>query len=82
MRRYKNEQEKLPEQVICNGCGRELRLERGYLKEGCFQADTIFDYFSKKDGVRHRFDLCEECYDRLVGQFLIPVEETVENELL
>ena len=48
MRRYKNEQEKLPEQVICNGCGRELRLERGYLKEGCFQADTIFGYFSKK----------------------------------
>ena len=27
----------------------------------------------------HRFDLCEECYDRMVSQFVIPVEK--ENEV-
>lgn len=69
-------------QVICNQCGRQLRVERGILREGCFGADTIFGYFSSRDGVRHRFDLCEECYEKLIESFCIPVEETVETELL
>ena len=36
-------------------------------------------YFSNKDNEVHRFDLCEECYDRMVSQFVIPVEK--ENEV-
>lgn len=31
-------------------------------------------YFSGKDGETHRFELCEECYDRLTASFRIPVE--------
>lgn len=68
--------------VVCNGCGRELNVENGYLKEGCFTADQIFGYFSKRDGVRHRFDLCEECYEKLLGHFAVPVEEEELKELL
>ena len=30
-------------------------------------------YFSKKDGETHSFDLCEECYDKWIGGFQIPV---------
>ena len=44
--------------------------------------DQVIGYFSKKDGIRHRFDLCEDCYDKLVQGFVLPVEETAENELL
>ncbi len=68
--------------VICNQCQKELKLEKGYLKEGCFSINYSFGYFSKKDGVRHKFDLCEECYDKLVAQFRIPVEVIAEKELL
>lgn len=68
--------------VVCNQCGRALKIEGGILKEGCFSADYLFGYFSKKDGVRDRFDLCEECYEKIVSQFKIPVEETQETELL
>ena len=37
-------------------------------------------YLRKKDGEIHRWDLCEECYDRMTGQFRIrpDVEELVE----
>ncbi len=68
--------------VVCNGCGKELRVENGYLKEECFSAEQIFGYFSKKDGVRHQFDLCEECYERIIGSFAVPVDEDEVEELL
>lgn len=31
-------------------------------------------YFSEKDNEVHRFDLCESCYDEIVGTFQIPIE--------
>ncbi len=82
MRKYQDGQEKILTHVLCNHCGRELKVENGYLKEGCFTADTVFGYFSKKDGKHYHFDLCEECYDKLIGQFAVPVEVSEETELL
>lgn len=69
-------------EVICNGCGRSLRVEGGILKEGCCSVDTVFGYFSSRDGIRHRFDLCEECYTKMIEKFKVPVEESEESELL
>lgn len=69
------------DKTICNRCRKELKSNGKYLTEGCFHVDYTFGYFSKKDGVRHRFDLCEECYDQIVGAFAIPVEEDEETEL-
>ena len=68
--------------VVCNQCKKEMKVENGYLKEGCFSADVTFGYFSHKDGTRQHFDLCEECYDRLVEQFQVPVEESQSTELV
>ena len=80
MRKYKNGKKLL--QVICNQCNKEMKVENGYLKEGCFQADYVFGYFSKKYGMRHRFDLCENYYEKMLEKFSIPVEEVREKELL
>lgn len=82
MRESENGLETKLRNVVCNQCGRALKVEGGILKEGCFSADYLFGYFSKKDGVRNRFDLCEECYEKIVSQFKIPVEESEETELL
>ena len=82
MRRYEDETNTRLIQVVCNQCKKELKVEQGYLKEGCFSADTTFGYFSRKDGMRHCFDLCEECYDKMIAGFPIPVEESEVNELL
>lgn len=68
--------------VVCNKCGRSLKVEDGYLKEGCFSAEAVFGYFSRKDGTAHRFDLCEDCYDEMISQFKVPVEEREGAELL
>lgn len=68
--------------VICNKCGKELRYEKGYLKEGSFHGECSFGYFSNKDGLKHRFDLCEACYDEMISHFKIPVEIIREKELV
>lgn len=82
MRRYEDESNGQLIQVVCNQCKKDLKLENGYIKEGCFAADFCFGYFSKRDGMRHKFDLCEECYNRMIAGFQVPVEEVTENELL
>lgn len=82
MRKYQMGQEQVLTQVICNQCGRELKVENGYLKEGCFTADADFGYFSQKDGKNYHFDLCEECFDQMIARFAVPVEINEETELL
>ncbi len=64
--------------IVCNQCGRELKLENGIVQEGVFHGEARWGYFSRKDGEIHSFDLCEGCYDRLSGGFSIPV--TVEEQ--
>lgn len=70
------------EAVICNGCGRSLKVENGMLKEGCFTGKQEFGYFSSMDGKRHSFELCETCYQRMLAQFAVPVTEEEMTELL
>lgn len=82
MRIYRDEKETELVEVICNSCGRKLLVEGGIVKEGCFHMDTVFGYFSRKDGQIHSFDLCEDCYDKMTAQFRIPVEEKEARELL
>ena len=60
--------------VVCNQCGREIKTEADMIKEGICSVDTDWGYFSGKDGERHQFDLCEECFDKITKGFLIPTE--------
>ena len=41
-----------------------------------------WDFFSEKDGEVHHFDLCEECYDEVTGEFRVAVEVEEEIEML
>ena len=82
MRGYRDGQDRKLMKVVCNKCGRQLKMENGYLKEFCFTGDAAFGYFSRKDGTVHHFDLCEDCYDALTAQFAVPVEEMQELEIL
>lgn len=68
--------------VICNACGRHLNVERGLLLEDAFEAKKEWGYFSKRDLERHRFTLCEKCYEDIINGFTIPVTiDTVEEVL-
>ena len=60
--------------VICNCCGKEIDVKNGIPREDFLTVEKQWGYFSGKDGETHRFELCEECYDRLTASFRIPVE--------
>lgn len=78
MRQYchikKTEEIKEVSKIICNQCGKEIPVADGQAREGVFSVDYNWGYFSKKDGERHSFELCEECYDTLLKGFRIPAE--------
>ncbi|MCI9442607.1 MAG: hypothetical protein HFH15_15565 [Ruminococcus sp.] len=60
--------------IICNQCGKEIPVVNGQAQEGVFSVDFAWGYFSEKDGEKHSFELCEECYDALLKGFRIPAE--------
>lgn len=82
MRRYAEGDGNTLVYAVCNMCGRELLIENGLLREGCFHGEQKFGYFSDKDGQNHSFDLCETCYNKLMKKFHIPVDVTEETEFL
>lgn len=82
MRIYAGENSNELLHAVCNMCGKELLVEHGFLKEGCFHGEQKFGYFSEKDGQNHSFDICEECYGKFIKMFKIPVDIKEETEFL
>jgi len=63
--------------IVCNGCKSTFEVIDGLTKTDVFTVKKTWGYFSEKDGQVHQWDLCENCYDRMVSGFLVPV--TVED---
>ena len=59
MREFDNQ---ILKKVFCNKCGKEMLVENGMLREGCFEADQIFGYFSQKGGEHQQLDFCEDFF--------------------
>lgn len=78
MRRYIMREKKETEKIFCNGCGKEIMVRDEMPLEDILSVEKRWGYFSGKDNEVHRFDLCEECYDRMISGFVIPPE--VENQ--
>jgi len=81
MRVYESQGQEI-QTIICNKCKKAIKIEGNIVKEGLFEAEYRFGYFSKKDGEIHKFDLCEDCYDQISADFLVPPEVTEVTEVL
>lgn len=66
----------------CNNCGKELPVKCDVSLCDGAQIQIDWGYFSKKDGERHIFCLCENCYDKITSGFQIPVEVEEKTELI
>jgi len=62
------------QKILCNKCGKELKIENGILHEDGLFVTKEWGYFSEKDLQIHQFCLCESCYDEFTESFFIPVE--------
>ena len=74
MRQYKMQETKEVEKIICNKCGKEILVENGVAEADVLSVQKRWGYFSNKDNDVHEFDLCEECYDKWIATFAIPIE--------
>lgn len=79
MKKY---QDKEIVEILCNQCGKKIDVKKGIVKEGVYLAEMKWGYFSNKDGEFHSFELCEECYDKMVEGFLLPIEKKNVREYL
>lgn len=80
MGRYLGKKEELI--IICNKCGKVIKLNGDVALEGIFGVRYDWGYYSKKDTEKHIFDLCEDCYDEMLENFIIPVDIEKNNELM
>ena len=55
------------DKVICDVCGKEI--EKNELNEfyDYFEIDKKWGYFSKCDGRNDKFDICEDCYEKMLN---------------
>lgn len=70
------------EKIFCNVCGREIEVRNGLMKQDVFEVKKEWGYFSNKDLEIHKFNICEDCYDKLISTFKIPVEVVKKTEVM
>lgn len=70
------------ERLRCNCCGKEIIAEQGIQKEDVLSIVKDWGYFSNKDMQRHRFVICEKCYDEWILSFQIPPSVVERTEVL
>lgn len=70
------------EQKKCNCCGKIIKEEQGIQKEDTLEVIKDWGYFSGKDMERHKFLVCEACYDKWISGFQIPPEVEERTEAL
>ncbi|MBR1738066.1 MAG: hypothetical protein IJ736_13820 [Firmicutes bacterium] len=64
------------EKIYCNMWGEEIKkADGGEIFDDHLSVDKNWGYFSGKDGENHSFDICERCYDKIIGEFKIPVQK-------
>lgn len=66
---------------LCNGCGRPIE-SGGNGHQDALRVRKEWGYFSKRDLEVHEFNLCEDCYEKLTQEFVIPVTISQKLEVL
>ena len=82
MRQYVESDKITLKKVVCNQCGRELKLEKGIVQEGVFSGKARWGYFSGKNGETDSFDLGKAFFNCMARGFAVPVTIEEEMELL
>lgn len=65
--------------VICNMCGEKIKKSDNVLYD-YFHAEKKWGYFSEMDGENYSFDLCQDCYKKLISQLKISATENEDKK--
>lgn len=70
------------EMIICNCCGSVIADADSSDKAVFLAVSKVWGYFSKWDGCRHSFHICEHCYEKMIHTWVYPPDCEEETELL
>lgn len=62
------------DKVYCNMCGSEIQRDSLGVFYDYLDVEKDWGYLSRFDGQTHTFDLCSECYEKLIKSFKLPIE--------
>ena len=82
MRKYRNDNREKLEKLVCNCCGKSIRIVNGMAMEGVCHIDIPWGYFSGMDGEDHSMDICESCYLKWITTFNVPIAVEERKEML
>ena len=82
MRQYTGRERKQLTKIVCNQCGRILKIQDGILQEGVFRGMADWGFFLRKGRRNSLFRYVRKVLDRLISGFSIPVETEEQTELL
>lgn len=68
--------------IICNRCGKTVQESEKISVTEFLHVEKQWGYFSAKDGEKQEFDVCEECYDKWISSFQIPVKKQEITEFV
>lgn len=57
---------KVTDVIICDACGKEIKKNKFSEFEDYYHIEKMWGYHSGKDGRNDSFDICEECYDKMI----------------
>lgn len=80
MRKY--DQNHQLKKIVCNQCKKEVACVNGILKDQFFSVNQAWGYFSEHDGETDYWDLCQDCYKKLVQSFQIEPDVSEAAELM
>ena len=69
-------------ELLCNCCGRSITRDNDIMKEDVFTGVKEWGYFSNRDMEVHKFNICEKCYEEIIGSFKVPVHVFNKTEVL
>lgn len=60
-------------EIMCNMCGRfSKKNELGYFEE-FVEVNKKWGYHSEFDGETHSFEMCPDCYKKLIDKFAVQI---------
>ncbi len=68
--------------IYCNKCGKMICLAEEIEKADYLKIEKNWGYFSNKDGISQKVNICEDCCDTLAAEFQIPPVTEENTELL
>lgn len=67
MRTHKTEPKKIVDKILCDCCGESCTITEPVVEHEYAELIATWGYFSDQDGTQFNIDLCENCFNDVLG---------------